>query len=451
VAFSLPRLLLATLAALLLAACGRLPSPEESGTLVVAIRSGPSSYQEENGETIGFEKDMVDAFARSQNLEVRYVVAGDQEELRDIMRQGKAHFAADAWIDGKTEFAFTAPLRESKQIVVGHADDLALHPTPTDLAGTSVEATVGSPQATTLVSMAGTPPNFSLTLRHGAAEFDLLQDVADKKVQFASTDRLQYNLALHFLPDLEIALELPGNIGFGWAFKPQDTALRQKADEFLAKARQDGTLARVHDRYFGHIARLTAQDVAEFLQEVQTTLPRYRSDFHDAQASTGIDWRLLAAIAYQESKWDPVATSPTGVRGMMMLTEDTADSLGVSNRLDPKQSIRAGARYVAGLRDQLPQEIKEPDRTWLALAAYNLGMGHLNGSRQIAAGMGRDPNSWYEMKAVLPLMARPEYYRRLRSGRARGGEAVILVENIRNYYGILVRQQPADYPMYSMR
>ncbi|MRR50415.1 MAG: membrane-bound lytic murein transglycosylase MltF [Rhodocyclaceae bacterium] len=446
------RLLFAAFPILLLAACSRLPPPEESGALVVAIRSGPSSYQDESGaEASGFEKDMVDAFAKSLGLKVTYLVAGDQEELRDLLRQGKAHFAADAWIDDKGEFEFTAPLRESKQIVVGHADELTLSDPPPDLAGTTVSATVGSPQAAVLAAMAGTPPRFSLTLRHHTAEFDLLQDVADKKVQFASTDMLQYNLALHFLPDLEIALELPGKIGFGWAFFAEDKGLRQKADDFIATARKDGTLARLHDRYFGHIARLKSQDIAEFLQEIQTTLPRYRQEFRNAQASSGIDWRLLAAIAYQESKWDPLATSPTWVRGMMMLTEDTADRLGVSNRLDPAQSIRAGAKYVAMLRDQLPDEVKEPDRTWLALAAYNLGMGHLNGARHFAVGMGRDPNAWYEMKSVLPLLARPEYYSRLKSGRARGGEAVILVENIRTYYGILVRQEPAAYPMFSMQ
>jgi membrane-bound lytic murein transglycosylase F len=124
---------------------------------------------------------------------------------------------------------------------------------------------------------------------------------------------------------------------------------------------------------------------------------------------------------------------------MMMLTEDTADRLRVSNRLDPAQSIRAAARYLADLRDELPATVKEPDRTWLALAAYNLGQGHLNGARQFAAGMKRDANSWYEMKRILPLMARPEYYARLKSGRARGGEAVIMVENIRSYYGVLRR------------
>ncbi len=158
------------------------------------------------------------------------------------------------------------------------------------------------------------------------------------------------------------------------------------------------------------------------------------------------DWRLLAALAYQESGWDPLATSFTGVRGIMMLTDDTADRMHVNNRLDPKQSIAAGAKYLADLIDALPAEVKQPDRTWLALAAYNLGQGHMNGARAIAIGLKRDPDSWYEMKRVLPLMARQKYYQHLKSGRTRGGEAVIMVENVRTFYDILTRFEPPYRP-----
>ena len=137
----------------------------------------------------------------------------------------------------------------------------------------------------------------------------------------------------------------------------------------------------------------------------------------------------------------------TSVRGMMMLTEDTADALGVSNRLDPMESIRGGARYLVQLMDQLPPSAADPDRLWLALAAYNLGMGHLNGGRAIALKLKKNPDSWFDMKSVLPLMSQPAYYERLKSGRARGGEAVILVENVRSYYSLLAHLEPAHVPL----
>jgi membrane-bound lytic murein transglycosylase MltF len=237
-------------------------------------------------------------------------------------------------------------------------------------------------------------------------------------------------------------------VASGWAFPVSgDAALVERAEAFLERIRCDGTLERLVDRYFGHVHRLGAGDLERFFEKMHSVLPHYRRHFVDAQEIHGIDWRLVAALAYQESQWDPLATSYTNVRGMMMLTEDTADRLRVKDRLDARQSILAGARYFAELKEQLPPEVVEPDRTWLAMAAYNLGMGHLNGARFIASLVKRDPNSWYEMKQVLPLLAKPEYYARLKSGAARGGEAVIMTENIRTYYDILRHyEQPAVSP-----
>ena len=441
------RLACLSLSLLLLAGCSPVAPPERSHELVVAIRSGPSSYQVDNGVATGFEHDVVEAFAESQHLRVRYVVVDDQSELRALLRKGKVNFAASAAIDDQHEFLYSTPLRESDQVLVGAADDENLTTEPVDLTGKSVAAMFGSPQSATLQRMAGNPPQFVLSVRTGVTEFDLLRDVAERRVAYAATDMLQYKLALHFLPDLEVAFKLSGQIRFGWAFRQQDRSLRQRANDFIQDASaKNGLLARLTDHYFGYIERIKADGIAELFRHMRSLLPSYRREFQTAQASTGIDWRLLAALAYQESKWDPLATSFTNVRGIMMLTEDTADLLHVNDRLDPKQSIQAGSKYFSDLKDQLPDEVKEPDRTWLALAAYNLGMGHLNAARAIAVRKKRDPNSWYEMKQVLPLLARPEYYDRLKSGMGRGGEAVVLVENIRTYYDILSHFEPAWQP-----
>jgi len=182
------------------------------------------------------------------------------------------------------------------------------------------------------------------------------------------------------------------------------------------------------------------------LEKMVTVLPRYRQLFQEGQRLTGIDWRLLAALAYQESHWDPLATSFAGVRGIMMLTDDTADRLKVTDRLDPKQAIPAGARYLAELRDQLPEQVREPDRTWMALAAYNMGYGHLNGARTIAPKEGLEPQWWNALKELLPKLSQPAYAARLKAGPARGGEAVRMVENVRTYYDILQRFQPPYDP-----
>jgi membrane-bound lytic murein transglycosylase F len=258
----------------------------------------------------------------------------------------------------------------------------------------------------------------------------------------AAVDSGHFDISARHFPSLQPAIALPGSRSLVWAFsRGGSQELFDRAESFIERVQRDGTLARLVDRYFGHAHRLSQNDIETFLERMQVRLPRFRRDFVTAQEVYGLDWRLVAATAYQESHWDPLATSPTNVRGMMMLTEETADRLRVTNRLDARQSILAGARYLAELRDQIAPAVNEPDRTWLALAAYNLGMGHLNGARAIAPIVKRNPNSWYEMKKVLPLLARPEFAARLKSGAARGGEAVIMVENIRTYYEILARHE----------
>jgi membrane-bound lytic murein transglycosylase F len=123
--------------------------------------------------------------------------------------------------------------------------------------------------------------------------------------------------------------------------------------------------------------------------------------------------------------------------------------MGVTDRLDAKQNILAGARYLKILRDTLPERIPEPDRTWMALAAYNVGYGHLEDARILAQRRGLNADSWIELRKTLPLLARSDYYSTVRRGFARGGEAVILTENIRNYYDILVRYEDPHRPLFS--
>ena len=148
---------------------------------------------------------------------------------------------------------------------------------------------------------------------------------------------------------------------------------REKADQFLKTAAQNGTLEQTKEAYFGSVANASRIESFTFQKAVETQLPKWRPLIEKVAKEFRIDWRLLAAISYQESHWDPTARSPTGVRGMMMLTRPTAKEMGVTNRLDAEQSLRGGARFLNSLLRRLPSDIDDPDRTWMALAAYNIG------------------------------------------------------------------------------
>lgn len=434
--------------ALLLPACSRLDPPDKSGVLVVGVRVDSVFYQDDGGEDgpTGIEHDLAQAFADELQVKLRFVPARDAQELIDLVRTRKVHFAAAAPVlAGGPEIRYTAPLRESRELLVQHADAL-IGDDIESLAGRTVEVLPGAPELKALRQLQ-TKTALTVAEVAQAGEIGLLERVAERRAELAAVDQAHFDIAANFYPDLAIARELPEKVAYVWAFHADAAALQAKAEDFLAAIRADGRLSRLNDRYFGHVNRVDSDNMAQFLGLMRTRLPHYRALFHQAQLLTGVDWRLLAALAYQESNWDPLATSPTGVRGMMMLTEDTADHMRVSNRLDARQSILAGSRYLVDLADAMPEEAAHPDRTWLALAAYNLGPGHFNGAVAVARGLNRDPASWYEMKKVLPLLAQPRYYTRLKSGRARGGEAVILVENVRTYYDVLARFEPPYVPV----
>jgi len=178
-------------------------------------------------------------------------------------------------------------------------------------------------------------------------------------------------------------------------------------------------------------------DVKRFQYHIQTRLPTYREKFEQVAQQYGLPWTLLAAQAYQESRWDRHAKSPTGVRGLMMLTRDTASSLGIENRLDPHKSIEGGARYFAHLKNQVHENIIQRDRTWMALAAYNVGLGHIKDAQRLAERMDKNPYSWKDLKTVLPLLAKKQYYKTLQYGYACGWEPVQYVKRIRAYRALL--------------
>jgi membrane-bound lytic murein transglycosylase F len=435
---------------LMLAACGesRLPSPAESRELVVLTREGPTTYEiDDSGAPAGFEHDLVHLFADEIGVNVRFVVVKHDADIAKRLKKGKAHMGA-AWLSPPTDPALQAgPSYYASANIIAQNENTLPVETPDDLDDKPVQVVAGSRQAMALQELRKQFPRIQISEHKRISELQLLERIAEQSGDSALVDRAVLDIASNYYPQLQYALSVGSETPIVWLFPANaDPVLVDQAKAFIESRRDDGTLARLVDRYFGHVERLSAADSLRFVERIRTTLPQYRTMFQAAQVNTGIDWRLLAALAYQESQWNPLATSPTGVRGMMMLTEDTADHLRVSNRLDPKQSIRAGSQYFSDLRDMLPDTVREPDRTWLAIAAYNLGMGHMNGARRIAEGLKKDPDSWYEMKTVLPLLARPEYFERLKSGRARGGEAVITAENARMYYDILSRYEPPYRP-----
>ena len=429
-----------------LTACSRIGTPAQEGELVLGMVKEPVIHFYDGSPTEGFTRDLAEMFAKTLGLPLRIQLAKDYEELEQLALAGKVHIAA--YLNTGKENAgliYSTPIGTRPLWVVQLGDAVAPK-TLDDLHGLEIHTPVGSAAGVALKKLAPAVVPQIVETRY-RDEMDIFEDMAQGHYRYAAVDELYMLYAANAYPEMQPLVQIPGNRVFSWALPAWGgKTLGKQLNTFISATQKDGRLAELRDRYFGYIRRLDAQGAQAFIADVATKLPRYKKHFHKAQEITGIDWRQLAALAYQESKWEPLATSPTGVRGMMMLTEATAKGVGIQDRLDAEQSIMGGSRYLLQLMQGLPESAKQPDRLWLGLAAYNVGPGHVQSGRRLAAKLKKDPDSWFEMKKVMPLLARPAYYSQFKTGRCRGGEAVILVENVRSFYGILAHMEPSHVP-----
>jgi membrane-bound lytic murein transglycosylase F len=427
-----------------------LPPPRVSGTLVVLTLRGPTTTQllpkaaqAEDEMQTGFENDLATLFAKELGVAIEFKVVPSYQKLIQQLNEGRGHLAAaglSPTVELRQKFAFSPSYKTTQYQLIYRSDEKKPR-TLSEVNSRKIAVIAETPAHDVLRDLTGTYPTLAIELlpRESNPD-DLLKAVDGKRADFAIVDAFAFQITKRLHPDLSTAFNVGRESKVAWAFSDvADFDLQQSALRFFEKIRGNGTLNRLMDRYYGHVNRIQPIDAEAVLDKIQTELPKLRPFFHEAQELTGIDWRMLAAIGYQESHWDPLATSPTGVRGLMMLTEDTADRMGVKNRLDPRESIIGGAKYIVLLRDTVPQRIPEPDRTWLALAAYNQGYGHLEDARILTARLKMNADTWLDVRQAYPKLRDPMFYETLKHGFCRGDEAVQFVENIRNYTDILTR------------
>lgn len=440
---------------LALAACSQpVPPPESSGELRVGTRNSPATYYiAHNGEAAGFEHDLIKAFSQSQNWSLAWTERNRPEALFELLDRQQIHIEAAALPRAvvKDRHLISGPvLFETPVHIVYRTRDKAPRGMA-DLAGKKLALILGSGHTPILLRQKRKHPGLVWDVLENVWPEELLAQLQAGTYDAVVINGMDFDSMRILYPDLAVAFDIGDTQKIVWALsKHSSHALRNALARFVEQAQRDGTLKRIYERYFGHVKQLGSADILGIMQRRPQRLPELRRHFHEAQVLTGIDWRLLAAIGYQESQWNRLATSPTGVRGLMMLTGDTADRMGVSDRLDARQSILGGARYLALLKDALPDRIAEPDRTWLALAAYNQGQGHMEDARRIAQARGGNPDSWADVKEALPYLGRGTYAKVMKYGYARGAEARIFAQNIRNYYDILQRHEPEYNPLINL-
>jgi len=432
------RIVLAAIILLLIPGCEQRPLLERlqsRGTLYIATVTGPlTCYMGEAGAA-GLEYDLVNSFAQSLGLKPVFTVYANRYAAVHAVKAGREDMAAGFIPPSSKQKKGVYLSRKWQQATLAFAHTMgkkALAP----------EKTTDSPPVVAKNSYQAellARKNIPKKLLGNISEEDILAQVARGRHAYTLSSTAQLSAHANLLPHLVPGASLEEPAGVHWLFgRSFDASLRDAADSFLYLQEQGGKLQQLHDKY---ISKLPTRDFVtrrDFWKHVQDRLPKYLELFKQAGEETGIDWRLLAAIGYQESHWNAKAVSPTGVRGIMMLTKATAKQQEITNRLDPAQSIIGGARHLLWMEKRIPPRIQGNELLWFTLASYNIGYGHLEDARILTQRQKGDPDKWEDIKQRLPLLAKKEYYKTLKHGRARGSEPVIYVENIRYYYNLLV-------------
>jgi membrane-bound lytic murein transglycosylase F len=413
---------------------------QRHGALKVVTRNAPTTYYIGPEGPVGPEYELARGFADFLGVQLEIYTLDSIAQILPEVVERRAHLAAAALTATPSRQAtleFGPPYRTVTQQLVYRQGT----PMPRSIEqtyGRRLEVTAGSSFVDTLEELRAGAPGLTWLENPTRDVQELLAQVATGEIELTVADSTAIQINQFFYPDIRVALDLSEPKPVAWAFRAdEDQSLLEAAQRYFDEIKANGRLAEITDRYLGHTDRFDYVGTRTFLQHIDTRLPRYRAWFEEAAAEHGMDWRLLAAISYQESHWNPRAVSATGVRGLMMLTLSTAEAMGVDDREDPEQSIRGGTRYLDRVIEKIPVRIPEPDRTWMALAAYNVGFGHLEDARRVTQRRGLDPDRWVDVRDSLPLLTQERWYKQTRFGYTRGWEPVQFVDNIRRYYEVL--------------
>jgi len=427
-----------------LSACGDEPylkRIQEQGKLVVVTRNAPTTYYEDRDGATGFEFDLVSAFAEELGVELELVTRDSPADILAMLDAGEADIAAAGLTrteQRQARFLFSHTYQDVTQQLVCRRGGVRPKQ-PGDLVELSIEVPAETTYVDELKRLQQEVPGLSWQVNTENDTEYLLEQVWRRKLDCTIGDSNIVAINQRYMPELSVRFDISEPQPLAWAMPAEATGLQREVNNWLEKYQDSGRLRQLLNKYYGFIEMFDYVDTRAFQRKVNRVLPKYQKMFQQAGRKYDIDWTLLAAQAYQESHWNRNARSPTGVRGIMMLTLITANEVGIKSRLDPQQSIMGGAEYLANLRSRLPDEITEPDRTWIALAAYNVGMGHIYDARKLAHEQGKDPDLWHDFREVLPLLSQKKYYKDLRYGYARGSEPVRYVRRIRNYHDMLLQ------------
>jgi membrane-bound lytic murein transglycosylase F len=428
----------------LLATCTPLPSLIDQiktlGELRVVTRNGPLAYfRGADDMPEGPEYELAHRFADELGVKLKIIPVQSFADIYAAITSGHAHIAAAGIkvpIQAIPGIEFGPSYQRVREHVIYRRG--AVRPASlADIGAADLEIAADSSHAKTLHVARNLVPDLVWVENSSTDTQAMMEGVADGSIDYTIADSTEFALAHDEHPELRVAFDFPGIQNVAWAASARDPGFLRDLNAYFEHLNLDGELVAIIKHYYGRSDDLEFAGASGFMRHLQSRLPLYQKWFEEAAEQSSQDWRLLAAIGYQESKWNPSAASASGARGLMQLTMESASAVQVSDPADPRQSIFGGARYFRQVYEKIPLHVPEPDRTWFALAAYNIGYGHLEDARVLAQRAGRDPDSWNDVRDFLPLLEQERWYTQTENGYARGWEPVRYVDNVRSYRDLL--------------
>lgn len=412
----------------------------KTGVIKVITRNNAHCYYIYRDQPMGFEYDLAKEFSRYLGVRLD-VITPNWGELKDILYQDKGDFIAASLTiteSRQKDLDFSIPYMEVQQMIMVHRHNYKIKELK-DLDGKVIHVRKGTSYEERLRELKAEGINLIIKLHDDIPTEELIRMVAQKEIEITVADSNIAMLNRRYYPDVRIAFPIEEPQYLGWAVKKGETALLNKINAFFKRIKKDGTYSKIYYKYYANLGIFDYLDLKKYHKRLKTRLPKYKNIIQKAAQKYGFDWRLIAAMIYQESHFDPEAESFTGVKGIMQITSKTAEQLGIKDRTDPRQAIMGGVRYLKKLYDYF-DEAQNPDRLLIALASYNVGKGHIIDAQRIAKEKGMNPNSWSALKETLPLLRYRAYYKKSKYGYCRGTEPVRYVDRILIYYDILKRE-----------
>jgi len=415
--------------------------------LNVIILNSPTVYYVGSDDHRGFEYDLISDFAKSINVQLNLTIVHTIQEALALTRKGIADITVaslTATEKREKEFKFGPFYHSVTEQLICHKRLFKKDHLPKnydELVGLNIVVAKDTNHVTTLNKLKNSIEGFDFNVSSEFSTEELLEKVWQKEINCTVADSHAFMISQRYYPELIRVMNLGQPKNLGWIIRKGDDSLNEALFRWLNKYERAGKLAELNGFYFDFINVFDYYDVKVFHKRLKNILPKYEQYFKQAGKKYHIPWIILAAQSYQESHWKPDAKSFTGVRGMMMLTNNTAKLLEVKNRLNAKESIFGGAKYFAMMRKIFPKEVEGKNLWAFTLAAYNIGLGHVYDAQKLAKQLNKNPYSWNDLKTVLPLLSQKKYYKNLKYGYARGTEPVRYVNAIQHYYDMIVQSK----------